>query len=113
MGGSHHKNEGRNDPKKIINGKYHNTRTAGRPRTGWEDVVQSDALQVLRIRGGRRQARFREEWRHLGKEARVQVGIEHHTWMDGACIRIQSAYVLLLMERTKHHQVSSSYKKTS
>jgi hypothetical protein len=110
MGGSHHKNGRTNDPKKIINGKCHNTKAVGRPRTRWEDVVQSDALQVLRIRGGRRQARDREEWRHLLREARVQKGMEHHTWMNGSCIRIHSANVLPLMERTKHHQASSSYK---
>jgi hypothetical protein len=65
MGGSHHKNGRRNDPKNIINGKFHNTKTVERPRTRWEDVFQSGALQVLRIRGGRRKAKDREEWRHL------------------------------------------------
>jgi len=49
MGGSHHKNGRRNGPKNINNGKFHKTKTVGRPRTRWEDVVQSDALQVLRM----------------------------------------------------------------
>jgi len=67
-------------------------------------------MHYIRIRGGRRQAKDREEWRHLLREVRVRKGIEHHTWMDGSCIRLHSAYVLPLMEKTKHHQASSLYK---
>ena len=33
-------------------------------------------------------------------------------WMDGSCIRIPSAYVLPLMDRTMHHQASSSQNTT-
>ena len=113
MGGLPPKNGRRNDSKKIINGKFHNTKAVGRPRTRWEDVVQSDALQVLRIQSGRRHARNREEWKRLLRESTVRKGIENHTWMNGSCIRINSAYLRLLMERTKHHQASSSYKTTS
>jgi hypothetical protein len=57
--------------KKIINGKFHNTRAAGKPRTRWEGI-QKDALQILRIQGWKRQDGDREEWRHLLKEARAQ-----------------------------------------
>jgi hypothetical protein len=31
-------------PKKVLNGKFHNKRPVGRPRTRWEDSVQRDAL---------------------------------------------------------------------
>ena len=30
--------------KTVLNGKFHNTRSVGKPRIRWEDVVQRDAL---------------------------------------------------------------------
>jgi hypothetical protein len=48
-------------PKKVLNGTFHNTRPVGRPRTGWADVVQRDALQLLGVRGCRRRAENRDE----------------------------------------------------
>ena len=39
-------------PKKVFNGKFHNTRPVGRPRTRWVDVVQRDALQMLGYEDG-------------------------------------------------------------
>lgn len=39
--------------KKILNGKFHNKRSAGTPRTGCEDVVTQNVLQILGIRGWR------------------------------------------------------------
>jgi hypothetical protein len=56
----------------MLNGKFHNTRSAGKPRTRWEDVVERDAVQVLGIRGWRRRDGLREEWRRLLKEVRSQ-----------------------------------------
>jgi hypothetical protein len=35
----------------ILKGKLHNTRSVGKPRTSWEDVVMMGALQILGIRG--------------------------------------------------------------
>jgi hypothetical protein len=52
-------------PKKVLNGKFLNTRKVGRPRIRWEDAVQKDALQILGTRGWRRRAENREEWRQL------------------------------------------------
>jgi hypothetical protein len=43
-------------PKKVLNGKFHNTRPVGRPRIRWEDAVQKDALQILGMRGWRRKS---------------------------------------------------------
>ena len=51
--------------KKVLNGNFHTTRPVGRPRTRWADVVQRDALQRLGIRGWRRRAENRNEWRRL------------------------------------------------
>jgi hypothetical protein len=48
-------------PKKVLNGKFHNTRPVGRPRIRWEDAVQKNALQISETRGWRRKAENREE----------------------------------------------------
>jgi hypothetical protein len=38
-------------PKKVLNGKVHNTRPVGKPRTRWEHVVLKDTSQILGIGG--------------------------------------------------------------
>ena len=62
-------------PKKVLNGKFYITRPVGRPRTRWADVVQRDALQLLGIRGWRRRAENRDEWRRLMREAKGRKGL--------------------------------------
>jgi hypothetical protein len=62
-------------PEDPLEGKFHNTRSVGKPRTRWEDVVQSGALEVVGIRGWRRRGGDREEWRRLLREARPQKGL--------------------------------------
>jgi len=47
----------------------------GRPRTRWADVVQRDALQLLGVRGWRRRAESRDEWRHALREAKARNGL--------------------------------------
>jgi hypothetical protein len=37
-------------PKKVLNGKFHNTRVAGKPRTRWEEVVRMNTSQILGLR---------------------------------------------------------------
>jgi hypothetical protein len=61
-------------PKKVLNGNFHTTRPVGRPRTRWADVVKRDALQLLGIRGWRRRAANRDEWRRLMGEAKGPEG---------------------------------------
>jgi hypothetical protein len=61
-------------PKKVLNGKFHNTRSVGRPRIRWEDAVQKDALQILGTRRWRR-AENRDEWRQLLRKAKVRKGL--------------------------------------
>jgi hypothetical protein len=47
----------------------------GRLRTRWADVFQRDALRLLGIRGWRRSAENRDEWRRLMREAKAQKGL--------------------------------------
>jgi hypothetical protein len=47
----------------------------GKPRRRWEDVVRRDMSQILGMRGWRRRAENKEEWRRLLKEARAQKGL--------------------------------------
>jgi hypothetical protein len=43
----------------------------GRSRIRWADVFQRDALQLLGIRGWRRRATNKDEWRRLMREAKA------------------------------------------
>jgi hypothetical protein len=67
-------------PKNVLNGTFHNTRPVGRPRTRWADVVQRNALRLLGVRGWRRRAENRDEWRHALREAKARKGPQRHTW---------------------------------
>jgi hypothetical protein len=62
-------------PKKVLNRNFRTKRPVGRPRTRWADVVQKDALQLLGIRGWRRGAVNRDEWRRLMREAKARKGL--------------------------------------
>jgi len=61
--------------KKVLNGNIYTTRPVGGQRTRWADVVQRDALQMLGIRGWRRRAENRDEWRRLMREAKARKGL--------------------------------------
>jgi hypothetical protein len=67
--------DGERIPEKVLNGKFHNKRPLGKPRTRWEYVVLRDTSQILGIRGWRGRAEDREEWRRLLREARAQKGL--------------------------------------
>ena len=82
MGRPYNTNGRRKDSKKDLNGNFHTTRPVGRPRTRCADVVQRDALQLLGIRGWRRKAENREEWRRLRREAKNQKELYRHIWTD-------------------------------
>jgi hypothetical protein len=58
-------------PKKVLNGNFYTTRPVERTRTRWADVVERDALQLLDIRGWRKRAANRDEWRRLVGEAKA------------------------------------------
>jgi hypothetical protein len=70
-----YKNGRRKDSKNGFKRKLHTTIPVGRPRTRWADVVQKDALQLLRIRGWRSKAANRDEWRRLMREAKARKGL--------------------------------------
>jgi len=67
--------EGERIPQKVLNGKFHNTKPVGEPRTKWEFIIRRDISQILGIRGWRRPAENREEGRHLLRDARAQKGL--------------------------------------
>jgi len=75
MGRSHNKNGKRKDSKKGFKRKLLRHKPVGRPRTRWADVVQGNALQLLVIRGWRRRAENRGEWRRLMREAKARKGL--------------------------------------
>jgi hypothetical protein len=51
------------------------TRPVGRPRARWADVVQRDAVRLLGVRGWRRRAENRDEWRRLMREDKERKGL--------------------------------------
>jgi hypothetical protein len=63
--------EGEWSPEKVLNGKFHNKRLVGKPRTGREDMVRRDTSQILGIQGWWRQA----EDRRLLRDTEAQKGV--------------------------------------
>jgi hypothetical protein len=59
-------------PKRVLNRNFHTTRTMGRPRSRWADVVQRDALQLLETRGWRSKASNKDEWKRLMTEVKAR-----------------------------------------
>jgi len=87
-------------PKKVLNGNFFTTRPVGRSRNRWADVVQRDALQQLGIRGRRRRAENRGEWRRLMGEAKARKGLQRHIWNGitfGEVFKSQSFFTKQLM----------------
>jgi hypothetical protein len=75
MGGSYNKDGRRKDSKKGSKRKLTYHKPVGRPRNRRVDVVQKDALQLLGIKGWKRRAANRDEWRRLMREAKARKGL--------------------------------------
>jgi hypothetical protein len=56
-------------PNKVLGGCFGVGRPVGRPRNRWEDAIQRDAANLLRIRIWKAAARDKEEWRKKVGEA--------------------------------------------
>jgi len=50
---------------KVLDGKFHNKRPVGKPRTKWEHIFWRDTSQILGLRG----------WRCLLRKAKAQKGL--------------------------------------
>jgi hypothetical protein len=72
MGRSYKKNGRRKDPKKGSKRKLPYHKTSGKTKN---QMVQRDALRLLGIRGWRRRAENRDEWRRLMREAKARKGL--------------------------------------
>jgi len=59
-------------PKMFLAGNFLGSRPVGKPRTKWENVVRTDPSQIVGIRGWRRRAEDKDEWRNLLREVRAQ-----------------------------------------
>jgi hypothetical protein len=56
-------------PKKVLGSCFGGGRPVRRPRNRWEDVIQRDAANLLRIRNWKAAAGDKEEWRKkVGEE---------------------------------------------
>jgi hypothetical protein len=75
MDGSYNKDGRRKYFKKGSKRRFPYHKPVGRARTRWADVVQRDALQLLGIRGWRKRAANRDEWRSLMREAKAPKGL--------------------------------------
>jgi hypothetical protein len=58
---------------KLYSNKPEGLRLVGRPRKRWLDEVEQD-LKQMGVRGWRRRAQKRDEWRSILKEAKVLHG---------------------------------------
>jgi len=72
MGRSRNKNGRRKDSKKGFKRKLLHHKTSGKTKN---QMGGCGTLQLLGIRGCRRRAENRDEWRHLMREAKVWKGL--------------------------------------
>jgi hypothetical protein len=59
-------------PEKVLGSCFGGGRPVGRPRSRWEDVIQRNAANLLRIRNWKAAARDKDEWRKKAGEATVR-----------------------------------------
>jgi hypothetical protein len=65
-------------PKKVLGNCFGGGRPVGRPQNRWEDVIQRDTANLLRIQNWKAAARDKEEWRKKVGEAMALKGAAHY-----------------------------------
>ena len=68
-------NGGREDPKKSFKWNLPQHKTSGKTKNQMGRRGSEDALQLLGVRGWRRRAESRDEWRHASREAKARKGL--------------------------------------
>ena len=61
-------------PKKILEWKPIGTRIRGRPRKRWIVDIEED-MQIIRIKGWRKQCKERAEWNRITEKAKIHTGL--------------------------------------
>jgi ribosome assembly protein YihI (activator of Der GTPase) len=75
MGRTYNKNERRKDPKEGSKRKLPYYKTSGKTKNQMGRCGSEGSLRLLGIRGWRRRAENRDEWRCLMREAKAQKGL--------------------------------------
>jgi hypothetical protein len=61
-------------PKRVMGEKVFTRRKRGRPKVRWLDDIEED-LREMGIKGWRRKAQDRDQWRRIAQEAKAHVGL--------------------------------------
>jgi hypothetical protein len=61
-------------PKRVMREKICTRRKRGRPKARWLDDVQ-EGLREMGIKGWRRKAQDRDQWRRTAQETKAHVGL--------------------------------------
>ena len=82
-------------PKKVLNGKFHNTRPVGKQITRWEDDVRKDTSQIIGYEdGGDEQKTEKNGGVFQGRPGPIRGRSDMDGWMDGSFVRIYIVWLV-------------------